>query len=194
MTPKKEAALSRKTVPEPVASEAAAAITRPPSAGPTARATLNPAEFSATPAGKRSGETISGVMACQAGSFITAPSPSKKVNSSRIQGVTTPRKVSRPRVAAASTIQDWVKINRRRRSTTSASAPAGRITRKTGRLLAACTRLTIRGERLSEVISQPRMRHEAEDVARLVAEAGDIEGRAVGVLGVGTFGAARGGA
>src|ERR1019366_7486998 len=64
MTPKNESAFSRKAIPEP-----AAAITRPPSAGPIARATLNPAEFSAMPAAKFWCETISGVMACHAGSY-----------------------------------------------------------------------------------------------------------------------------
>src|SRR5215467_4587142 len=43
MTPNNEAALIRNATPELVA-----AITMPPSAGPTARARLNPAEFNAT--------------------------------------------------------------------------------------------------------------------------------------------------
>src|SRR6266404_659249 len=43
ITPKNEAAFIRNATPELVA-----AITSPPSAGPTARATLNPTEFRAT--------------------------------------------------------------------------------------------------------------------------------------------------
>jgi hypothetical protein len=41
----------------------------------------------------------------------------------------------------------------RRRSTTSASAPAGRASRKNGRLVAVCLRATIIGEGVSEVIN-----------------------------------------
>ena len=73
ITPKNERAFSKNAVPDP-----AAAITIPPSAGPIARATLNPAEFIATAAACCSVGTSSGVIACHAGSFITAPSPSKK--------------------------------------------------------------------------------------------------------------------
>jgi hypothetical protein len=43
----------------------------------------------------------------------------------------------------------------RRRSRISASAPPGRAKRKTGSMLAACTKLTITGEGASEVISHP---------------------------------------
>src|SRR5579859_7812531 len=75
ITPKNDAAFSRNDHPAP-----AAATTIPPSAGPTARATLNPAEFKATAEACCAGETTSGVIACQAGSFMTAPSPSRKVN------------------------------------------------------------------------------------------------------------------
>ncbi len=61
--------------------EPAAAMTRPPIAGPMARATLKPAEFQATPAAKLRCETISGVIACHAGSFSTAPKPISSVSS-----------------------------------------------------------------------------------------------------------------
>ena len=44
---------------------------------------------------------------------------------------------------------------KRRRSTRSASAPAGRITRNTGSVVAAVTRLTIKGDMVSCVINQP---------------------------------------
>src|SRR5437879_11985007 len=77
ITPKKEAAFRRKDHPDP-----AVATTMPPRAGPAARATLNPAEFSATADAWCWGETTSGVIACQAGSFITAPTPIRDVNRS----------------------------------------------------------------------------------------------------------------
>ena len=69
----------------------AATITMPPSAGPMARATLKPAELRAMPAAKFSRETTSGVMACHAGSFNTAPKPIRKVNSNSSAGVTKSR-------------------------------------------------------------------------------------------------------
>src|SRR5215469_11968859 len=104
ITPKNDAAFNRNDQPDP-----AAATTIPPSAGPTARATLNPAEFNATADAWRCGEITSGVIACHAGSFITAPTPIRNVNRSSIQGLTAPSRVKAPRMAAASTIQLWVK-------------------------------------------------------------------------------------
>ena len=98
---------------------------------------------------------ISGVIACHAGSFMTAPSPSAKVSPNRTQGVMSCRKVSTPSAPAASTIHPCVISRNRRRSTISAKAPAGRITRNTGRVVAACTRLTISGDMVSWVIIHP---------------------------------------
>ena len=149
MTPKNETAFSRKASPEP-----AAAMISPPNAGPMARATLKPAEFHATPAAKLRGETTSGVMACHAGSFSTAPKPIRQVSTSSRVGVILPASVSPPRAAAASTIQLCVNSNSLRRSTMSASAPAGSTTTNTAMLPAACTRPTINGDMVSEVISQ----------------------------------------
>jgi len=100
-------------------------------------------------------ETISGVIACHAGSFITAPKPSTKVSSTRLHGLTMPNTVRTPSAAAAITIHAWLHSRRRRRSTMSASAPAGRITRKTGSVVAACTSPTIMGDVVREAISQP---------------------------------------
>src|SRR5580692_2550156 len=150
MTQKNEAAFSKKATPEP-----AIAITIPPNAGPTARATLKPTEFKATAGACCRGETTSGVMACHAGSFMTAPRPSKNGNSNRIHGVTFPSSVKTPSSAAATTIQPCVISSNRRRSTMSASAPAGKMTRKTGNVVAACTKPTINGDMVNWVISQP---------------------------------------
>ena len=137
-------------VPDPTA-----AITRPPMAGPTARAMLNPAELSATAAANFAGGTRSGVSACHAGSFITAPTPSRNVNTSRVCGVTVRVRVITPSTVAAATIELWVKSRNLRRSTMSASAPAGKAINSTGRLTVTCTRATHIGELVSEVISQP---------------------------------------
>src|SRR5215469_14758214 len=111
ITLKKEAAFNRKDQPDP-----AVATTIPPSAGPAARATLNPAEFKATAEAWRGGEITSGVMACQAGSFMTAPTPMRKVKPSRIHGLVACRSVRIPRAAAATIIQLWVNSRSRRRS------------------------------------------------------------------------------
>src|SRR4029077_17648475 len=50
-------------------------------------------------------------------------------------------------------IQHCVTRSSRRRSTISATAPAGRPTTKTGRLVALCTRATINGDGESEVMA-----------------------------------------
>ena len=60
-----------------------------------------------------------------------------------------------PSIAEATTIQLCVISRKRRRSTRSARAPAGRITRNTGSVLAAVTKLTLSGDVVSWVISQP---------------------------------------
>ena len=86
---------------------------------------------------------------------MTAPSPSKNVKPSNIHGVTTWSSVSTPNAPEASTIQPCVISIKRRRSTMSARAPAGRITRNTGNATAACTSPTINGDMVSMVIIQP---------------------------------------
>src|SRR5215469_3850294 len=60
-----------------------------------------------------------------------------------------------PSNPAATTIHACVTSSNRRRSTMSANAPAGRLTQNTGAVVAACTRLTISGDMVSDVISQP---------------------------------------
>ena len=65
-----------------------------------------------------------------------------------------PASVSPPSRQAAASIHAWVISSNRRRSTTSASAPAGKPTRNTGRLVAVCSSATSTAEDVSEVISQ----------------------------------------
>src|SRR5207244_11195523 len=89
----------------------------------------------------------------QAGPFIATPKPRAKVSASKTQGVVAPMIVNTPSDAAASSIQDWVMRRSRRRSTTSASAPARSASRKTGRVVAAWTSATMLGEGAREVIS-----------------------------------------
>jgi hypothetical protein len=147
-TPRKETALTRKVRAGPEA-----ATTMPARAGPAARAMLKPILPRVTAAGRSSRGTISGMLACQAGALRAAPSPSRKVKVRRIQGVMVPVAVNAHRPKAASVIQIWVTISRRRRSRTSAMAPAGSESRNIGRLVAAWTRATRVGEGVSDVIS-----------------------------------------
>src|SRR5690349_11267723 len=123
-------------------------------AGPTARARLNPALLSATATGRSRRPTSSGTMACQAGALSADPRPSRKVSVSSPQSDIAPASVSAPSRHAVASIHAWVISSNRRRSITSASAPAGKPTRKTGRLVAVCSRATSTAEDVSEVISQ----------------------------------------
>ncbi len=115
-----EAAFRKKAVAVPQA-----AMTMPLKAGPTARATLNPAEFRATAEAKFCSETTSCVIACHGGSLATAPIPMKKVRTSSQTGVTQWPTVRMPSANAATTIQACVNKRTRRRSNISAIAPAG---------------------------------------------------------------------
>ena len=141
--------MSRKTIPDP-----AAATRRPPRAGPTARETLTatPARVTAAESSRRG--TSSGMIACKAGPFIAEPSPRMKVSKSSNQGVTIPASVSTPSTAAETSIQLCVTSKSRRRSTTSARAPAGSASKTTGRLPAVSTSATSMGDVVRETMSQ----------------------------------------
>ena len=105
-------------------------------------------------AGRSSVETNSGVIACQAGLLTAEPMPSKKVSESKRPGVIKPINAIAPIAAATMTIQACITNNNRRRSTMSASAPAGNAANTTGKLPAVSTRATSSGESVNEVISQ----------------------------------------
>src|SRR5437660_11130184 len=144
-----EAALRKKTAHGPDA-----ATIRPPNAGPIARAMLMPTPLSAIAGGNSAGGTNSGVIACQTGLLIAVPTPSRKVSRSKRPGVIWPIKARTPIATAATHIQLCITSSKRRRSTTSASAPAGRATSTTGRLPAVSTSATSTGEGVREVINQ----------------------------------------
>jgi hypothetical protein len=65
----------------------------------------------------------------------------------------TPARVRPPIRAATAMIQTWLKMRSRRRSTTSASAPAGILRRNMGRLVAVCIKATMMGVGASDVMS-----------------------------------------
>ena len=143
-----ETALMRNTGPGP-----AATMMRPASAGPTARAILIAMLPSPTAAGSSCGGTASGIIACHAGRSIALPAPTASVMTSNIQGWTTPRSVRTPSVAVAANSHTCAASSTRRRSRTSAIAPAGSSRRNSGSVVAAWTRDTMRGEGASSVIS-----------------------------------------
>ncbi len=108
---------------------------------------------SATASGNSDFGTSSGWMACHAGRFTAPPRPRANVSKRSEAGVTASAKDSTASPNAATSIQVWVTISRRRRSTMSASAPAGTPTRKTGRSVAVCTNATRVGEALRSPMS-----------------------------------------
>src|SRR3989441_3718836 len=143
-----DTALSAKTSAGPLA-----ATRMPPSAGPIARPILMGIAFSARADISSDDGTSSLVIACQVGVFIATPIPSAKVRASSIVAVMTSANASTASSAVTASIHVWVTSNSRRRSTMSATAPAGSPTTKTGRLVALCTRATINGDGESEVIA-----------------------------------------
>src|SRR5205807_8791738 len=121
--------------------------------GPIARAILVATALSVIGAGKSAGETDSGVIACQIGLLIADPTPRRKVSASRRPGVIWPINARMPIAPAATNIQICMTRSKRRRSTISASAPAGNATSTTGRLPAVSTSATRTGEVVNEVIN-----------------------------------------
>jgi hypothetical protein len=108
---------------------------------------------SATADGSSSRSISSGIAACHAGAFNAAPTPSAKVKPSRVHAVSSPATERYPRTAATKNMASCVQTSTRRRSTTSASAPAGNASRKNGRLAAVCMSDTRSGDDESPVIT-----------------------------------------
>ena len=93
-------------------------------------------------------------IACQAGASNALPRPMMKVSASRSQADMCPVKVSKPSNSATRSSQVSVTSSSLRRSRMSANVPAGRPSRKMGRL-AVCMSATKSGDDVSDVISQP---------------------------------------
>src|SRR6267378_4087909 len=148
-TPTTDTALTRNTGPGPPTT-----MITPAMAGPTARAMLIATVPSPTLAGNSSRGTVSGMIACQAGKSIALPAPIPSVITRSIQGCTTPVIVRTPSNAITRNIHTWATRRIRRRSSTSANAPAGSARRNRGSVVAACTSDTMSGDGASSVISQ----------------------------------------
>src|SRR6266436_1655020 len=131
----------------------AAATRIPPRAGPIARPMLTGNALSVTAWVSSDGGTSSDVIACHVGVFIATPIPRANVNARSVVAVIRPRNARTASSPAATSIQHCVTSSSRRRSTISATAPAGSPTTRTGRLVALCTRATINGDGESEVMA-----------------------------------------
>src|SRR6266446_9526553 len=131
----------------------AAATRMPPRAGPIARPMFTGNALSVTAWVSSDGGTSSDVIACHVGGFIATPIPRANVKARSVVAVIRPRKASTASSPAATSIQLCVTSSSRRRSTISATAPAGSPTRKTGRLVALCTRATMKGDGESDVMA-----------------------------------------
>src|SRR5271154_4639016 len=137
MTPKNDTKFATNAVATP-----AAAMTKPASAGPTARARLNSIPLSADAAARSSLGTNSGRIARQAGVSNASPAESANVSTSSIHGDITPAIVKIARSSATPIIHDSVKRISLRRSTISPAEPAGRASRKYGKEAAVCVSAT----------------------------------------------------
>src|ERR1700722_7930071 len=131
------------------------AIKMPPSAGPTARLKLKPTLLAAVALSRSRRGTSSGTIEAQAGEVRAPATPRRKVVVSKAPAVarlseTRPAKATERTMTAISTT-----MRRRRASMTSASAPAGRVKRKSGSETATWTSDTASGLALRLVIIQP---------------------------------------
>src|SRR5271154_4973289 len=93
-------------------------------------------------------------MRSHAGAVSAPPTPSRNDVPSREAGLTSLAETTAANAIEIATITDWAAIRSRRGSTTSVSAPAGRVKRKNGRVVATCTAETILGLGLRLVIIQ----------------------------------------
>jgi hypothetical protein len=110
-----------------------AAYSAPPRAGPIARLRFMLTAPSEMACVRSSGATSSGWSVCQVGEVSVCPTPTAKINPSRINGVTSPANASPASSAAATNMNNCDPISNRRRSTRSPIAPAGTESRTTGR-------------------------------------------------------------
>ena len=147
--PRNDTALTTNTAPGP-----AAAITRPASAGPIDCATFDEIELSAIAFGSSDRSTSSGVTAMNAGAASVPNVDNTNVKISSRGTFSAPVSSITPSAPAAASDASCVAIMSRRRSSTSASAPASTATRNPGTVHAACTRLTTVGESLRSVTAQ----------------------------------------
>src|ERR1700751_3898611 len=130
-----------------------APIARPANAGPMARLIFKPTPLRATAERSSSFGTSCGTIDCHDGIARTAAIPDKEINVSSQLGVIHSSHTKIANRAATATAAICTTIRRRRRSTMSANAPAGRLNRNMGKVVAAWTRATSNGSGRRLVIS-----------------------------------------
>ena len=108
-------------------------------------------------------------MICQAGAASAPAAPSRNVVASSAAGVSQCSETTAAKATPTATTPTCATIRRRRGSTTSASAPAGIVRRKSGAMVATCTADTISGFGLRLVISQ------LEAVSNIATPTAEIE-------------------
>src|SRR5437879_5420122 len=89
------------------------------------------------------------------GKPIALPKPSKRVNTTRTEGVVRPPRVRMLRITATASEKYCVPRKSLRLSTISARAPAGSASRNIDKLVAICKSATMKGDGERDVISQP---------------------------------------
>ncbi len=131
-----------------------AAIVNPPSAGPIARLTLKLVLLMAIALSRCSLGASIGVIKSQPGAASAPPTPRKKVVASRMDGVAQWSETTAAKAMEIAATAICEPISRRRASTMSTSAPAGKVSRNIGSEVATWTADTIIGSGSRLVISQ----------------------------------------
>ncbi len=143
------AALTVKASPSPTAT-----TSRPATAGPAVRATLNIVELRAMALVRSSLPTISTTNACRAGTSSARPTPKMKASAITCHTWTKPVTVSVASVAAWTNINVCARRTRRFLSKRSASEPAQRPIGSAGTRATKFTRPSIAGEPVRRYTSQ----------------------------------------
>ncbi len=131
-----------------------AAIVNPPSAGPIARLTLELVLLIATALSRSSLATSIGVTSNHVGAASAPAAPRAKVVASRAAGVARRKDTTAAKAIEIALTASCAPSKRRRASTMSANAPAGRVSRNIGKEVAIWTADTIIGLGLRLVINQ----------------------------------------
>jgi hypothetical protein len=116
-----------------------APMSTPPRAGPIARLTFTPALFAAIAPSRLLRGTNVGTIDCQTGYMSAVVTPINVTKMSRSTGVTRCIATIMAKAAHSTVPAAWQPSRKRRRSNTSANAPARIANTNKGRLAATCT-------------------------------------------------------
>jgi hypothetical protein len=130
------------------------AMRSPATTGPTMRAVLNAAEFSATALTMSSLPTSSATKDCRVGMSSVFTQPRMVASTHTCQYSTWPKRTSSPRVRASEAMPIWVARSTRRLGSRSARAPVNTENRSTGANWSVPIRPSLSGEPVSWRTSQ----------------------------------------